>query len=118
MSQDATRPDHTMPDDASVPETIVLVRDRRQLRLVWRDEEGRIEAHRLRSACRCAGCTRARAVGTFPETFDDALIANVVAVGDYAINVTFADGHNRGIFPWAYLRELALNHDKSNGRSA
>jgi len=27
-------------------------------------------------------------------------------VGDKGLNLVFSDGHGRGIFPWAYLREL------------
>jgi prepilin-type processing-associated H-X9-DG protein len=39
------------------------------------------------------------------------LIAEIGAIGDYAINVVFTDGHARGIFPWTYLRELAFAAD-------
>jgi len=28
-------------------------------------------------------------------------------IGDYAVNIAFSDGHNRGIYPWPYLRLLA-----------
>lgn len=27
-------------------------------------------------------------------------------VGNYAIRITFSDGHSTGIFSWAYLREI------------
>jgi prepilin-type processing-associated H-X9-DG protein len=108
----------SLPESEDAPQTIVLVRDRSRLRLVWQDEEATIAADRLRGSCRCAGCVRARADGIFPAAFEGVLIANVVPVGDYAINVVFADGHNRGIFPWPYLRELALNNGTPNGRSA
>jgi DUF971 family protein len=27
-------------------------------------------------------------------------------VGSYAVQLVFSDGHERGIFPWVYLREL------------
>jgi DUF971 family protein len=105
-------------DHISTPESVVLVRDRSRLRLVWSDMEGQVDAKRLRSACRCAACTRARVDGTLPSAFGGILIANVVAVGDYAINVVFSDGHNRGIFPWPYLRSLALTGDTSGGTTA
>ena len=32
--------------------------------------------------------------------------ADVRAVGNYALQLVFSDGHERGIFPWGYLREL------------
>ncbi len=33
------------------------------------------------------------------------------ATGHYAILIEFDDGHNTGIYSWAYLRELHENHD-------
>ncbi|MCC7068919.1 MAG: DUF971 domain-containing protein [Burkholderiales bacterium] len=32
-------------------------------------------------------------------------------VGMYALQPTFSDGHNSGIFAWPYLRELCEQHD-------
>ena len=96
-------------DAASIPEKIVLVRRRDRLRLFWSDGEREIDASRLRGACRCGECTRARAVGTFRQVFEGALITHIAPIGDYAINITFADGHARGIFPWSYLRSLACD---------
>jgi prepilin-type processing-associated H-X9-DG protein len=98
-------------DPSCAPETIVLARDRGRLRLVWPGgAEGEIDATRLRAACRCAWCTRARVEGTFPATFDGAAIERLAPIGDYAINICFTDGHARGIFPWQFLRALAAGH--------
>jgi DUF971 family protein len=33
-------------------------------------------------------------------------IAAVDPVGNYAVRLTFDDGHNTGLFTWAYLRKL------------
>jgi prepilin-type processing-associated H-X9-DG protein len=71
-----------------------------------------IDARRLRAACRCAGCTRARIDETFPTSFDGLSIKTIGIIGDYAINIVFADGHARGIFPWEFLRSLALQDDR------
>jgi prepilin-type processing-associated H-X9-DG protein len=96
----------------AAPETVILQRDRSGLRLVWPSGAERdIDAARLRTACRCADCVRARVDGTIPEPFDDLAIAEIAPIGDYAINIVFTDGHARGIFPWAYLRELAIAAD-------
>ena len=32
-------------------------------------------------------------------------------VGMYAINFTFSDGHDSGIYSWEYLHEMGVNHD-------
>jgi DUF971 family protein len=34
-------------------------------------------------------------------------LAAAEPVGQYALNLRFSDGHERGIYPWALLRELA-----------
>ncbi len=34
-------------------------------------------------------------------------IARVAPIGNYAINIAFSDGHDRGIYPWVLLRKLA-----------
>jgi DUF971 family protein len=33
-------------------------------------------------------------------------IKNIETVGDYAIQITWDDGHNTGIYSWEYLSEL------------
>jgi prepilin-type processing-associated H-X9-DG protein len=66
-----------------------------------------IDAAKLRAACRCAQCRRAQIDGDFPDSFDGVTIRAVSWVGGYGVNVTFSDGHARGIFPFAYLTEIA-----------
>ena len=38
-------------------------------------------------------------------------IVNLEPVGNYAIKLSFSDGHNTGIYSWTYLAELAEEHD-------
>jgi DUF971 family protein len=95
-------------DGASAPETIVLTADRSRLRLEWSNgEQVEVLAGNLRGACRCAWCTRARIDGNFGASLDAVAIDRLMPIGDYAINIAFSDGHNRGIYPWPYLRLLA-----------
>jgi hypothetical protein len=64
------------------PQQVLLHERSGALALRWGAEAPALLAgHRLRAACRCAGCEHARRSG---------------------------DGHERGIYPWPYLRELAL----------
>ena len=65
-----------------------------------------LAAARLRAACRCAQCVRARLDGRFPQSFDAIAIVHVSAMGHYGVNIGFSDGHARGIYPWAYLSQL------------
>ena len=65
-----------------------------------------LAATRLRAACRCAQCVRARLDGLFPQSFEGIVIEHVSPLGCYGINIGFSDGHARGIYPWAYLLQL------------
>lgn len=38
-------------------------------------------------------------------------IDNIEPVGQYAIKLSFSDGHNTGIYSWDYLYELAVTYD-------
>ncbi|GJM13313.1 MAG: hypothetical protein DHS20C12_17160 [Pseudohongiella sp.] len=38
-------------------------------------------------------------------------IVNLEPVGNYAIKLSFSDGHDTGIYSWTYLAELASDHD-------
>jgi DUF971 family protein len=38
-------------------------------------------------------------------------VRQLEAVGNYAIRITFDDGHDSGIFSWEFLRDLGENQD-------
>lgn len=79
----------------------------RMLEVDWDDGSTSRLAHlALRRACRCAECLRVRRSGrnvAAPEAIE--LIA-VVPYGPNAVQLRFSDGHERGIFPFPYLRGL------------
>ena len=87
--------------NAVVPTRIELHPDR--LRVQW--EQGAVElpASVLRASCRCGGC-RADPVRGLGK---GSRLADAVPVGQYALQLVFSDGHDRGIYPWALLRQLA-----------
>lgn len=63
-------------------------------------------AEQLRLACKCAHCRRAQFDNRFASSFPGIAIVAVTDLG-YGVNISFSDGHNRGIYPKAYLAELA-----------
>lgn len=80
----------------------------RALQLHWEDGlRSVLPAHLLRARCRSASAQRLRLDGGAPEIPADLVITGAEPVGHYGINLAFSDGHARGIYPWAYLRELA-----------
>ena len=93
-----------MPRPAAAPMADVSARSpmQRELGLLICDG-GRLArlpaAERLRGACRCALCVRARIDGVFPERFDGLAISGVAPIGHYAVNIAF---------PTATPRHLSL----------
>lgn len=63
-------------------------------------------AERLRLACKCAHCARARIDDRFPALFPGIAIVSITDLG-YGLNIAFSDGHRRGIYPKSYLLGLA-----------
>ena len=95
-------------DPNATPVEAALTRDRTMIKLTWRDgAQAALSASLLRSRCRCAWCTRDRVLGCFPAGFEGVTIKHLEPMGGYAVHVAFSDEHARGIFPWAYLRDLA-----------
>lgn len=41
----------------------------------------------------------------------DVTIVAIEPVGNYAIRITFSDGHDTGLFSWRYLRELGSGQE-------
>jgi len=65
-----------------------------------------LAAEKLRISCKCAHCIRARFDNRFPNAFPGIAIVEVADLG-YGLNISFSDGHDRGIYPKSYLATLA-----------
>lgn len=77
------------------------------LTLAWPDlGPVRVEGQRLRSACRCAACEHGRRRGQPPQAPAGTRLERISPIGEFGLQLHFSDGHERGIYPWAYLREL------------
>ena len=78
------------------------------LEITWSDGQASRLAHGLlRERCRCAACELQRRRGAGVAPADSSLrIVRIAPVGEQALNLAFSDGHDRGIYPFAYLRQL------------
>jgi DUF971 family protein len=83
--------------------------DPSKLVLDWPDgARSEWSAAELRGACPCAHCVdelsgvRRHDPASVPAELTQ---QDVRLVGNYALAVRFSDGHQTGIFPWAFLRE-------------
>jgi DUF971 family protein len=77
------------------------------LTLHWPDGETRLAAALLRQHCRCADCLARARRGEAVQPRPDTTLSDAQLLGHYALRLVFSDGHDRGIYPWPYLRELA-----------
>ena len=97
-----------------VPESITRGEDR-TLRVDWGGGEVvEYPLHFLRRECPCAHCKGENILGkvykpvllpTYVEGMNDLIGAS--PVGGYAVQLQWGDGHDTGIYTWAYLRLLA-----------
>jgi DUF971 family protein len=90
------------------PQELKLLEGGRVLSVVWDDGQmSRVGADVLRRHSRSASARRAEIDGEAPRVANDVRLIDIRLVGAYAVQLVFSDGHDRGIYPWVYLRELA-----------
>ncbi|MET2832878.1 gamma-butyrobetaine hydroxylase-like domain-containing protein [Mesorhizobium shangrilense] len=90
-----------------IPSEIRINAERRSLAITWDDGSlSLLPASRLRALSRAAQHIRSSIDGR-EHPFHDVTVTGAKAVGSYAVRLVFSDGHDRGIYPWRYLREIA-----------
>ncbi len=91
-----------------VPRDVRPDPEARVLRLTWADgHESAIPYRTLRDRCPCARCREAREKGRKPLAM--ALTTKLDSwkrIGNYALNFSWGDSHQEGIFAFDYLRGL------------
>jgi DUF971 family protein len=95
-------------DKKHVPMAIRSPRGADTTEIDWGDGHKGIYPHTiLRGYCPCAGCQGHGGNISFIERVGNALeIDDLEAVGNYALQITWFDGHSSGIYSYAYLRSL------------
>lgn len=97
-----------MSADAVHPVDIVHHQASGRLDIGWSDGlQASMSSHALRSACRCAACVKLRRDGLGPTSPATTRMTELNPVGEFGLQLCFDDGHDRGIYPWPYLRELS-----------
>src|SRR5690242_16630150 len=79
------------------------------LETAWSDGVTGRTAHRLlREACRCAHCTAVTRGGVPVRAETGIRITAIEAYGNNTLRLSFDDGHQRGLYPFDFLRSLAV----------
>ena len=100
----------------------ILKKDK--LKITWEDStETILSLKYMRDECPCAGCKgETILLKTYrppapkvitPEMYQ---VKNLEVVGDYAIQVTWKDGHNTGIYSWDYIKQLEEGMDENKNQ--
>lgn len=101
-----------------IPKSI-KVKEKKFLEISWEDESiSTLSLKYLRDECPCATCKGetvllksyrppSKKIIT-PEMY---VIGNIETVGEYAVQITWKDGHNTGIYSWEYLQELVKGQE-------
>ena len=93
------------------PVKIKLIEDK-YLFIEWDDNsESKISLQKMRSLCPCATCLAQKenqSKNYIPLLLGSQItVKNIEVVGTYAIQITWQDGHNTGIYEYPFLKNLA-----------
>ena len=82
----------------------------REVSINWSDNsESKYTAAQLRRSCPCASCVNewtGKKILEDKNVPDDLTFSTISIVGRYALNFQFSDGHDTGIFSFAFLHDL------------
>lgn len=92
----------------------IKILEKTKLLVTWNDDTiTEISLKYLRDECPCANCKGETILfKTYrppkPMIFSEEMykIKSIDVVGGYAIQITWKDGHNSGIYSWEYLKAL------------
>jgi len=88
------------------PALVTPVREEQLLRVLWDDDHlSDYPFTYLRGWCPCAVCQGHGGERHFVEVANPQLVG-LSTVGNYALNPTWNDGHETGIYTFEYLRRL------------
>ena len=98
----------------TIPKRIVVAKKKDTLTLEYDQRQFDLSAEYLRvfsPSAEVRGHGHGQEVLQFGKQF--VLIDNVIASGNYAIQIIFNDGHDSGIFSWDYLFDLGSNYSQN-----
>lgn len=92
----------------------IKVAEKSKIIIKWDEKsESKIGLKYLRDECPCANCKGETVLlKTYrppkPKILNSEMyrVQNIQPVGSYAIQVSWKDGHNTGIYSWEYLKKL------------
>lgn len=97
----------------SIPSVIKFHKQSQQLELAWGGQPVLLSAEFLRVLSPSA---EVRGHGSGNEVLQfgkkDVRILKLEPVGNYALKITFDDGHDSGLYNWPYLQDISTQQDR------
>ena len=92
----------------------IKIIENKYLWIKWNDDtESKISLQKMRKLCPCATCLAERdnQSKNFIQIFlsSQTTVSGIEAVGSYAIQINWQDGHNTGIYEYPFLKNLAAD---------
>jgi DUF971 family protein len=93
----------------TAPPDSIETNERNEFLIAWPGTLVVVPALRMRDACACAECIEegtGRKLLVTEKIPEDIRAVDVWAVGSYAIQIRWSDGHDSGIYSWDLLRRI------------
>ena len=91
-----------------VPNSIKLSTDKKSLQIAYDEEKFLLLSSSLLRAFTPSAENKKNLNSPNIEKFSGVLIKKIEKVGNYAIRISFSDGHNTGIYSWDFLHEIGI----------
>lgn len=91
------------------PAAIEIKKGSRIISIQWADNHyapSEISFQAARRYCACSRCRASGQVGRLEVDADIDIVATQM-MGSSGLNLSFSDGHERGVFPWPYLHAIS-----------
>lgn len=100
------------------PQSIHVDQQNGTFEIAWEDVSGKVALADMRKLCPCALCDDLReqqaqmsGLHMISESeMPSVVLKDVIPVGNYAVQLRWQDGHDTGIFPYSFLKELIGSH--------
>ena len=89
-----------------IPESVKLTDDKRKIQLNYDNGSTLILTSSILRAKSPSAENKNNKQNLDISKFENVLIVNLDQVGNYALKITFSDGHDTGIYSWEYLFEI------------
>tara|TARA_B100000963_G_scaffold241913_1_gene211671 strand:+ start:2427 stop:2720 length:294 start_codon:yes stop_codon:yes gene_type:complete len=96
-----------------IPNSIKLSSDKKSLQIGYDEEKYLILSSSFLRAHTPSAENKKNLGSPDVEKFSGVLIKKVEKVGNYAVRISFSDGHNTGIYSWDFLYEVGVKSQTS-----